>query len=149
MGRHLSQSQLPHLIRNQNQIRRFQYFDTFYFHFSFNEITEKELTTFPPIICRKLFFHYLNLSGIHKQYPSLFFPPCFRNILSKITVFHVTFCNFLLIIRHYIFLPLKFPFFTFFCQSCFALRYFTQFYFNFAVLLVFFANIQNSLQMLL
>ena len=114
-----------------------------------NPEIEKELTTFPPIIWRKLFFHYLNLSGIHKQYPPLFFPPCFRNILSKITVFHVTFCNFLLIIRHYIFLPLKFPFFTFFCQSCFALRYFAQFYFNFAVLLVFFANIQNSLQMLL
>ena len=80
---------------------------------------------------------------------SSIFPPCFRNILSKITVFLVTFCNFLLIIRHYIFLPLIFPFFTFFCQSCFAPRYFAQFYFNFAVLLVFFANIQNSLQMLL
>ena len=94
------------------------------------KLQKKEFTTFPPIICRKLFFHYLNLSGIHQQYPPLFFPPCFRNILSKITVFLVTFCNFLLIIRHYIFLPLKFPFFTFFCQSCFAPRYFAQFYFS-------------------
>ena len=48
VGRHLSQSQLPHLIRNQNQIRRFQYFDTFYFHFSFNEITEKRVYDISP-----------------------------------------------------------------------------------------------------
>ncbi len=69
--------------------------------------------------------------------PLFISPPCSWYKLSEITVFLVTFCNLLLIIRHYIFLPLKFPFFTFFCQSCFAPRYFAQFYFNFPVLLVF------------